>query len=143
MNMNDITIRIANASDMTALLERDRYIPADVLSKKIVNGEVLVAYNGGIFVGWLRYGLFWDNTPFMNMLFIIDGYRGEGIGKRLTLFWEARMASKGYQTLMTSTQQNETAQHFYTHLHYRAVGGFMQSNGEYEVIFMKEVGSVR
>jgi hypothetical protein len=41
---------------------------------------------------------------------------------------------------MTSTQQNETAQHFYTHLGYRSIGGFMQLNGEYEIIFSKDIG---
>ncbi|GHU36457.1 N-acetyltransferase [Clostridia bacterium] len=140
MNASNITIRIADESDATALVERDKHFPADALSQKIANGEIYVAYDGGAFVGWLRYNLFWDNTPFMNMLYVIDGYRGVGIGRRLTQFWEDQMRLKGFGTLMTSTQQNETAQHFYTLLGYRSIGGFMQSSGEYEIIFSKEIG---
>jgi GNAT superfamily N-acetyltransferase len=138
--MNNITIKIASEDNFAVLAEYDKHISADILSQKITNGEIYVAYDGGTFVGWLRYNLFWDNTPFMNMLFVLDGYHGTGIGKKLTLFWEEQMRSKGYETLMTSTQQNETAQHFYTHLGYLAIGGFMQSSGEYEILFSKEIG---
>ncbi|MDR3120357.1 MAG: GNAT family N-acetyltransferase [Clostridiales bacterium] len=138
--MSDFTVRAANTSDITVLTKHDRHVSADALSKKIADGEIYVVYGGGAFVGWLRYGLFWDNTPFMNMLYVLDGYRGKGIGKKLTLFWEKEMKARGYKTLMTSTQQNETAQHFYTHLGYRSVGGFMQRSGEYEIIFEKNIG---
>jgi ribosomal protein S18 acetylase RimI-like enzyme len=136
----NITIRTANESEIAALSEHDKHIPADMLSQKVTSGEIYVAYDGDTFVGWLRYGLFWDNVPFMNMLYVLDGCRGAGIGRRLTQFWEEQMRLKGYATLMTSTQQNETAQHFYTHLCYRSIGGFMQSSGEYEIIFLKEIG---
>ncbi|MDR1410567.1 MAG: GNAT family N-acetyltransferase, partial [Oscillospiraceae bacterium] len=68
MNENNITIRMANENDATALAEHDKHIPAETLAQKITNREIYVAYNGDALVGWLRYGLFWDNTPFMNML---------------------------------------------------------------------------
>jgi GNAT superfamily N-acetyltransferase len=138
--LNDIKIRTANKNDIAVITEYDTHISADTLSRKITSGEIYVAYAGGTFVGWLRYNLFWDNTPFINMLFVLDGYRGVGIGRCLTLFWEEKMLSKGYRTIMTSTQQNETAQHFYTHLGYIATGGFVQSSGEYEIVFSKEIG---
>lgn len=32
-------------------------------------------------IGWLRYSYFWDNIPFMNMLYINENYRNKGIGK--------------------------------------------------------------
>jgi GNAT superfamily N-acetyltransferase len=137
--VNHITIKIATASNLDALSDYDKHISANVLSRKIKGGEVYVACLGDDFVGWLRWSLFWDNTPFMNMLFVLDGYRGQGVGKKLTLFWEEQMGAAGYKTLMTSTQQNETAQHFYTHLGYQAVGGFVQSSGEYEIIFAKGI----
>jgi GNAT superfamily N-acetyltransferase len=141
--MNNITIKIASKDNFAVLSKYDKHVSADILSQKIANREIYVAYSGGIFVGWLRYNLFWDSTPFMNMLFVLDGYRGAGIGRRLTLFWEDQMRLNGYKTLMTSTQQNETAQHFYTRLGYLAIGGFMQSSGEYEIIFSKEIGGAK
>jgi len=139
-SVDEILIKVAAANDIAVLAEHDKHITVDMLSQKVENEEVYVAYAGVTFAGWLRYGLFWDNTPFMNMLYIIDGYRGTGIGKKLTLFWEQQMKAQGYKMLMTSTQQNETAQHFYEHLGYRAVGGFMQPSDEYEIMFAKECG---
>jgi ribosomal protein S18 acetylase RimI-like enzyme len=107
-----LKILIAREEHLVVLAGHDRHIRAEVLAQKINNGEIYIAYEEGAFAGWLRYSLFWDNTPFMNMLFVLSEYRKLGIGKQLTLFWEDQMKSKGYQTLMTSTQQNETAQHF-------------------------------
>ncbi|GHV06093.1 hypothetical protein FACS1894217_04110 [Clostridia bacterium] len=135
-----LTIRPATTEDLAILTQHDHHIAADVLAQKIERGEVYVAYDGEEFVGWLRWSLFWDNTPFMNMLFLLPEHRGEGYGKQLTEYWENEMRAKGYKTLMTSTQQNESAQHFYTRLGYRSVGGFVQPDGEYEIIFVKEAG---
>jgi GNAT superfamily N-acetyltransferase len=138
--MDNVVIKLAAASDIAILAEHDKHISLDVLSRKVMNEEMYIAYEGTTFIGWLRYNLFWDNMPFMNMLYILAEYRGIGIGKRLVQFWERNMKSQGHKTLMTSTQQNETAQHFYEHLGYRAVGGFMQPNNEYEIVFMKKLG---
>jgi hypothetical protein len=49
------------------------------------------------------------------------------------------MKEQGYKTLMTSTQQNESTQHFYTHMGYQAVGGFALVGDAYELIMAKEV----
>ena len=43
-------------------------------------------YEDDKFVGWLRYNLFWDNTPFMNMLYLLDNERGKRNGSRLVIF---------------------------------------------------------
>ena len=69
-------------------------------------------FNENKFVGWLRFNLFWDNTPFMNMLYFIDDERGKGYGTQLVSFWEQEMKKKGYEFVLTSTQSNEQAQFF-------------------------------
>ena len=75
-------------------------------------------YEDDKFVGWLRYNLFWDNTPFMNMLYLLDNERGKGNGSRLVIFWENEMKQKNYEFVLTSTQSNEEAQFFF----YRKIG---------------------
>ena len=40
---------------------------------------------------------------------------------------------------MTSTQQNESAQHFYIHMGYQAIGGFALPGDAYETNMAKEV----
>ena len=74
----------------------------------------------------------WDNTPFCTMLFIADGYRGRGYGKQMMERWEQDMRSLGYGMLMTSTQVDEEAQHFYRKLGYKDCGGFVVDVPGYE-----------
>ena len=77
----------------------------------------------GIPIGLLRYNLFWDNTPFCTMLFIDEKYQRKGYGKRLMEFWENDMKLQGYGMLLTSTQVDESSQHFYRKLGYKDCGG--------------------
>lgn len=69
--------------------------------------------------------LFWDNTPFCTMLFIDEGYQGKGYGKQLLEYWENDMKTQGYGMVLTSTQVDESSQHFYRKLGYKDCGGFV------------------
>ena len=90
-------------------------------------------------VGWLRYNLFWDNTPFMNMLYILEEFRGEGFGKEFVAFWEVLMKKLGYEIVITSTASDEYAQHFYNKLGYSVIGGFTIVGDPYELILSKKL----
>ena len=72
--------------------------------------------------GLLRYNLFWDNTPFCTLLFVDWPRQGRGYGRRLMEHWAADMRRQGYRLLLTSTQADEGAQHFYRRLGYRDCG---------------------
>jgi GNAT superfamily N-acetyltransferase len=140
--MIDVHFRFASVNDVETLIQHDNHIHEAIIRDKIARNEIIVAYDGETFAGWLRYGLFWDMIPFMNMLFLLPEYRGRGIGRRLVEHWENLMLEQGYKTVMTSTQQNECAQHFYNALGYVAIGGFIQShepisNESYEIILSK------
>ena len=99
--------------------------------------RVLLAEADGTPVGWLRYSMFWGNTPFMDLLFLLEPYRGKGIGRALTARWEAEMTAQGHRTVLLSTAADEYAQHFYTKLGYAAIGGFTPPGDPYELIFCK------
>ena len=66
------------------------------------------------------------------MIFIDNRFRGMGYGKQLMDYWEQDMKSQGYGMLMTSTQVNEDAQHFYRRLGYKDSGGFVIDIPGYE-----------
>jgi GNAT superfamily N-acetyltransferase len=55
----------------------------------------------------LRWGYFWDEIPFMNLLWIHEELRGRGLGTRLVAFWEDEMRKAGYRDVMTSTMSSE------------------------------------
>ena len=135
-------IRPAGESDLNFLEAHDRHIDAQELARVVRLGRVLIATDAeSAPVGWLRWGLFWDNTPFMNLLFVLPQARGRGVARALVARWEEDMRAQGYATVMTSTASDEGAQGLYRHLGYRAVGGFLPEGEPYELIFVKRLGA--
>ena len=134
-----ITVRPARPDDLEFLAKADSHVPREKMEKLVSDGFVLTAMCGESFAGWLRYSLFWDGIPFMNMLFVPEEYRGNGVGTALVREWERLAAEKGHSTVMTSTQANETSQHFYRKLGYRDLGGFTPFGEEYEIIMGKQL----
>lgn len=132
-------IRLAGESDLAFLAAHDRHIGAQELANVVRLGRVVIATDAeGAPVGWLRWGLFWDNTPFMNLLFVLPRARGQGIARTLVARWEDDMRAQGYASVMTSTASDEDAQGLYRHLGYRAAGGFLPEGEPYELIFTKK-----
>lgn len=135
----DSIIRPARPSDLAFLAEHDRHVTPAELDNIIRLGRILLIEVGGERIGWLRWNLFWDNTPFMNLLYLLDGHRMQGHGRALVRHWEQQLREAGYSAAMTSTQANEAAQHFYRHLGYRDIGGFLQEDEPYELILSKQL----
>ena len=134
-----MTLRPAALSDLPVLAAHDHHITSAELNNLIRLGQVLIAEADGQFAGWLRWNLFWDNTPFMNLLFLLGDFRGKGYGKTLVTHWEEEMRQQGYDTVMTSTASDEYAQHFYQKLGYTAIGGFTLFDEPYELLFAKKL----
>ena len=135
---NSVKIRLAEEKDFEILSKHDKHISAEILKKKISDKNILIAEMDEKFAGWLRYNLFWDEIPFMNMLFVFEKFRGIGIGEKLVREWEKLMSEQGYKFLLTSTQANEYAQHFYRKQGYKDLGGFTSFGEEYEIILGKQ-----
>jgi ribosomal protein S18 acetylase RimI-like enzyme len=53
--------------------------------------------------------------------------------------WENEMRKKGYKNVLTSTQSNEEAQHFYRKMGYTEIGGFKYLSEPLEIMFFKEI----
>lgn len=134
-----VQIRIASPADINDLHTYDHHISKQELLNSINLNRVYIAEENGTFLGWLRYNLFWDNTPFMNMLYLLDGNRGKGYGRKMVEHWEDEMKKQGHEVVMTSTASDEYAQHFYHKLGYRTIGGFTLTDDPYEVILSKKI----
>lgn len=134
-----MNIKTADLNDIKVLHLNDRHISSVELENIVNLNRVYVMEENGKLVGWLRYNLFWDNTPFMNMLYIFEEYRGKGYGRQAVEYWEGQMKSFGYKTVMTSTASDEYAQHFYNKLGYSAVGGFLLDGEPYEVVLSRQL----
>lgn len=133
-------IEYANKIDCQYILDNDKHISKELIESKINMNEIIIARNeDNKNIGWLRYNYFWDNTPFMNMLYLDENYRHKGIGKNLVTFWENEMKHNGYDLVMTSTLSNESAQHFYRNLGYKDAGSLLIENEPLEIIFTKKL----
>lgn len=132
-------IKIARENDLNILGRYEKHIEKSELQNKINNEQIRIAEEDSIFIGWLRYGLFWDNTPFINMLYILKQYRSKKAGSNLVESWENDMKIQGYKLVMTSTLSNEEGQHFYRSLGYKDSGILILPGEPAEIIFTKNL----
>ena len=82
-------IELARRKDRKRIAELDRHIPPLRLDECIRNGQVYVLRDAAMkndgrqkppIVGVLRYSLFWQTIPFLDLLYIDVAYRGKGFG---------------------------------------------------------------
>ena len=115
-------VQLATLEDKEAWFSLDRHMPHSIYEQKVRVGECYLIKSQDKCLGILRYNLFWDSIPFLNLIEIDGRYRGQGLGKKLMLFWESEMRKLGHQLVMTSTMAEESAQHFYRKLGYLDCG---------------------
>jgi len=127
-----IEIRHVQSEDKEFWYSLDKHLPETEFDKKVKEKSGYVLLEDERKVGLLRYNLFWDNTPFCTLLFVDKDYQRKGYGRKLMEHWEADMKSQGYGMLLTSTQVDEEAQHFYRKLGYKDCGGFVIDIPGYE-----------
>lgn len=139
MKGSAMSTRYAKPEDISQISNLDKHIAKTELLSAIRQKRVLLAEINGVFAGWLRFNLFWDNTPFMNMLFVLETYRNKGVGSQLVARWETEMQTSGYSLLMTSTLASETAQFFYRKREYQDAGSLLLPNEPLEIIFIKKL----
>lgn len=134
-------IAYAKKQDCQFLLNSDKHISPSELSYAVSRNRIIVARDKDKIIAWLRYNLFWDNTPFCNMLFVDEAERNKGIGKSLVIYWEKEMAEKGYDITLTSTQINEDGQYFWRKMGYADCGSFTLPRETTELILQKSIQS--
>lgn len=137
--MGTVEIRYMNDNDKDFWYSLDRHLPETEFKDKVRAKTGYVILSDGEPVGLMRYNLFWDNTPFCTMLFVAEEQRGRGFGTRLMLNWENDMKSRGYDLLLTSTQSDETAQHFYRKLGYTDCGCLLLESQAAEIFLSKAI----
>ncbi|SFA76595.1 Acetyltransferase (GNAT) domain-containing protein [Cohnella sp. OV330] len=128
----------ATESDYDYIKKHDRHLLESLIAQKISQKEIYIfTTDDHVVIGWMRYGYFWDNTPFMNMIWIDEPYRSKGLGRKAVRFWEEDMKQKGFKVVMTSTLSNEEAQHFYRNSGYRDAGCLLLEQEPLEILFSK------
>lgn len=127
-----IQIRYVEETDKVFWFHLDRHISQSTFEQKVRDKQGYVLLKNGLPKGILRFHYFWDSIPFCTMLYISEDTQGQGLGKSLMAYWETQMKAQGHGMVMTSTQVDEQAQHFYRKLGYMDAGGIIFSTPGYE-----------
>ncbi len=115
-------IRYAQMSDRDFWFSLDRHLSEAEFENKVNLKRAYVLTEDTTPVGILRYNLFWDNTPSCTLLYVDSAHQRTGCGRALMEFWESDMRAQGFDLVLTSTQVDESAQHFYRALGYHDCG---------------------
>jgi ribosomal protein S18 acetylase RimI-like enzyme len=133
----DVSTRTACDSDLPFLCEADSHLSREDQTQVVSMGRVMVAEVDGAAVGLLRWGLFWDQVPFMNLLWVVPERRGQGIGTTLVVAWERSQLAAGHDLVLTSTMSDERSQHLYRRLGYVDTGALFLPDEAAELILRK------
>lgn len=135
-----VSIAVGEIADRPGITNYDRHIPSHRMAFCLANNQYYVLRFGNNIVGILRYSLFWQSVPFLDLLYIDEGWRGKGYGREMMARWEQDMAKLGYRHVLLSTQEDETAKYFYEKLGYRCTGSFLPPEQEaQELMYCKEL----
>lgn len=134
-----LTTRVASTADLPFLRDADTHLSPQVLDEVVAQGRVMVATIDREVVGFLRWGLFWDEIPFMNLLWVLPDRRGNGSGTALVAAWEVLHAAAGHALVLTSTMSNERSQDFYRRLGYVDTGALLLPDEPAELILRKRL----
>ena len=131
-------IRLADSKDKQKIIKYDNHIHHNKVGECIWNQLVYVLCDEKKIVGVLRYSLFWQSIPFLDLLYIDEDYRGKGYGRQMMEHWESVMQRMKYKYVMLSTQEDETAKYFYEKLGYRRIGAFLPPEQDAdEIMYLK------
>jgi ribosomal protein S18 acetylase RimI-like enzyme len=132
-----VTTNVASTADLSFLGNVDAHVSFETLVDLVSMGRVMVVEVDEDTVGFLRWGLFWDQIPFMNLLWVLPDWRGQGIGRTLVEAWEQSQLAAGHDLVLTSTMSNERSQHFYRRLGYVDTGALLLPHEPAELILRK------
>ena len=137
--MNEINIRFAKKIDKVFWFSLDKHLSEAEFDKKVRDKQGYIISVDNCPVGILRYNLFWDNTPFCNLLYIAEGCQKRGLGRALMYKWENDMRLLGHNLVLVSTQADEDAQHFYRAIGYSDCGSLNLPNQPTELFLSKNL----
>lgn len=140
MNL-DSQVRLANKDDLDQVRSNELGVAPELIELKIERKEMIVCDDAGQITGILRFQWFWDYLPFINFLWVEEGFRRERRAKRMIQKLEEITHGRNYQRIMVSTQSNETTQDFYRAVGFEDAGGFTMRDQPFELIMIKYLES--
>jgi ribosomal protein S18 acetylase RimI-like enzyme len=109
-----MNIRFALSSDFQNIRQFDphsNYIDPEKIKQKIAANEIILALRDQEIVGIIKFSYFWATRPYIDLVWVKQDFRRQGIGKQLIHYLEEYLVKEGYTHLLTSAEaQDPTAQ---------------------------------
>ena len=133
----EVHVRVADTADVSSLTEMDKHLSGTDIARAVMDKRVLIAHVNDAPIGFLRWGLLWDEVPFMNLLWLNPEWRARRVGTAVVRTWESLHREAGQRFVLTSTSAAEQAQHLYRRLGYTDNGAVLLPNEPAELLFIK------
>lgn len=132
-------MRPAQHADL-AFAAQDGYVGEERVARQIAAGEVWIAEDGAVPLGYLRLEYLWGRIPYIALIRILPAYRGRGAGRALLAAVEQQLAPGGHPWLYSSSQADEPEpQAWHRHMGFTECGFLagVNAGGIGEVFFRK------
>ncbi len=100
-------VRGGQDADFMWLVGNDPNVDPEWIKRCLHHGEYILETEGSENRGFLRFSMFWGNIPYMDLIWVVEGHRRQGVGSGMFRFWKQEMAHRGARILMTSAMENE------------------------------------
>lgn len=138
--MEGIRVRFAAPADLD-FLRRRSHVTAEVVERKVLWREIVVAELEGGLVGALHLEYLWSSVPYIAQIHVLPEYQRRGIGRALLRFVETFLSEQGHAILYSSSQADEPEpQAWHRHVGFEECGIIAGINdGVGEVFFRKRL----
>ena len=106
LSETQITVRTAGERDLD-VVSQDGGLPNLVLRRKVSDGDAFVALRGEEPVGYLRLEWLWSTLPYIEMIWVLEPHRRDGVGRALLTHAETYASGRGHAALYSSSQADE------------------------------------
>lgn len=137
-----VEIKLASGRDFAYWMSLDKNMDDTEVRHLICNKRCYIISAAGNKIGIMRYGLYHDNIPFLNWIYLEEASRRRGYGAAAVAGWEQEMQSLGHNCVLTSTREDEMVQAFYKTQGYKTAGYMAEIpciGSPKEVFFLKEL----
>jgi ribosomal protein S18 acetylase RimI-like enzyme len=100
-------IRFATTDDLTWCVQTDVHATKEIIQRKIGEQEIIIVETNGQRIGYLRLEYLWSKIPSIALIFILEKYRRQGIGRATLEFLETFLLKNRHRVLLSSSQANE------------------------------------
>lgn len=143
-------IKFAESKDIKSVyridpqLKKLKSVAVKKIKEKVRDKEIIIARVDNEVVGVLRLAYLWLSLPYIEMIYILENFRKQGLGKKMLKFLENHLKESGYQYLLTSSQEDEKEpQQWHKKMGFEKCGALAKINlpgsQAREVFFIKKI----